>query len=107
MPRVRVCVNVRVCAFFAPLRSFPDSGNLSPETAGCTLERKIACPLPSRSLLVAYKEKKVWTSFYLLFCLLFDSHFTIAIQGRDGNFFPVLSFSGTLSPVFWASCFVV
>lgn len=73
MPRVRVCVNVRVCAFFPPLRSFLDAGNLLPKMAGCTLERKTACLLPSLplSLFVAYKEKKSGQAFiYCFACFL-------------------------------------
>lgn len=103
-----VCKCPRVC-LFPPFALIPGCGQPVAQDGRLYLGEENCLPvaLPPPLSLCCVQRKKVWTSFYLLFCLLFDSHFTIAIQGRDANIFPALSYSGMLSPVFWASCFVV
>lgn len=103
-----VCKCPRVC-LFPSFALIPGCGQPVAQDGRLYLGEENCLPvaLPPPLSLCCVQRKKVWTSFYLLFCLLFDSHFTIAIQGRDANIFPALSYSGMLSPVFWASCFVV
>lgn len=90
MPRVRVCVCVRVCAFF-PFALIPGRGNLScrQRLQAVSGGGKIACllrPLFTISLLVAYKGKSGEAFIYCFACFLM-AIFTIVIHGRDADLF--------------------
>lgn len=100
---VCVCKCPRVCLFFPFCsHSWMRQPARCPRRQAVSGEEICLPVAPSLySLLVAYKEK-VWTSFYLLFRLLFDSRFYNCHSRWRCRPFPVHSFYELLSPFFFS-----